>query len=158
MAHFAGNPRWDEPLYMYIHIFLNFVFHFCFWVLIFLFLVLIFLFLVVSVTIMRHPLLTSIVDVLICVPIGCRARGGGGLSPQGWGGIGGPWAPKSTGPRHHSRHTLLQSVVCQPPPSTTSQITRGGTSPRYEFRRRLFKCHPPSPAHMRCSVFAGPGR
>ena len=29
------------------------------------------------------------------------------------------------------------------PSSSTSQITRGGTSPRYEFRRRLFQVPPP---------------
>ena len=38
--------------------------------------------------------------------------------------------------------------VGQPPPSPTSQITRGGTSPRYEFRSTLFKYDPPSPARL----------
>ena len=41
----------------------------------------------------------------------------------------------------------LQGEVSQLPPSSTSQMTRGGTSPRYEFRLRLFNCRPPSPAH-----------
>ena len=49
---------------------------------------------------------------------------------------------------HKHAHARTHGIVCHRPPSTTSQITRGGTSPRYEFRIRLFSCHPPSPAHM----------
>ena len=48
-------------------------------------------------------------------------------------------------------------VICevgQPPPSPTSQITRGGTSPRYEFRSTLFKYDPPSPARLDVKVQA----
>ena len=41
----------------------------------------------------------------------------------------------------------LQCEVSRLPPSSTSQMTRGGTSPRYEFRLRLFNYRPPSPAH-----------
>ena len=44
--------------------------------------------------------------------------------------------------------------VGQPPPSPTSQITRGGTSPRYEFRSTLFKYDPPSPARLDVKVQA----
>ena len=39
-------------------------------------------------------------------------------------------------------------------PSPTSQITRGGTSPRCEFRSTLFKYEPPSPARMDTKVQA----
>ena len=57
------------------------------------------------------------------------------------------FCPRERGPYTHA-HARTHGIVCHRPPSTTSQITRGGTSPRYEFRIRLFSCHPPSPAHM----------
>ena len=48
--------------------------------------------------------------------------------------------------RLHSTFNL-QCEVSRLPPSSTSQMTRCGTSPRYEFRLRLFNYRPPSPAH-----------
>ena len=71
---------------------------------------------------------------------------GGASGPPRAGGRGATRPPRA-GPKHHTLHTLLHARVCHPPPSTTSQITRGGTSPRYEFRARLFKCPPLSSAH-----------
>ena len=48
------------------------------------------------------------------------------------------------GPYVHTYGSYVVSrSVCHLPPSPTSQITRSGTSPRYEFLRRLFKCPPP---------------